>query len=175
MLFALFLLCVTAVALGWVYKKGLKEIVVFENHMELRDLVLRHILTHYTLHTEEEINQYLTGITLLPHFNVILSIDGIWSYETEALNFQVSRLAYMTKDISLKPSSSRFNVIGDEEHTGMTVAQLDAFLAGICHTALFDKSRNVTVRFAFERNGLTITHEPIGYIDQVYRVSVVNL
>lgn len=175
MSFALFLLCVTAVALGWVYKKGLKEIVIFESHMELRELVLRHILTHYTLHTEEEINQYLAGIVLLPDFNLILSIDGIWSYETEALNFQVSRLAYMTKEITFKSSNSRFNVVGDKEHNGMTVAQLDAFLASICHTALFDKSRNVTVRFAFERNGLTITHEPIGYIDQVYRVSAVNL
>lgn len=161
---------------GWaVFRNGMRAMTIFEEHIEIKEFVLHHILSRYTLLTEEEVSQCILNIGMLPRFNLVMSVDGIKSYETDALSFEVTRLAYMTKDVKLTNTSCIFKVIGDTEHPAMSAAQLDAFLAKICHAALFDKGKNVTVRFAFDKDGLTITHEPIEYIDTVYRISAVNL
>lgn len=161
---------------GWVaFRKGMSAMVMFEDHIEIKEFVLRHILSRYTLLTDQEVQQCILNIGILPRFNLVMSIDGIRSYETNALSFQVTRLAYMTKNTPITKTRCIFKVIGDVEHPTMTDIELDAFLAKICHSALFDKTRQVTVRFAFDHTGLTITHEPIEYIHTVYRISAVNL
>lgn len=126
---------------------------------EVRYAILHHLLYRYTLLEEEEVNAIIRIANKQLRFSFTADRHGIHSFDIPDLNQELSRLAYLTKDVPHLDIDDDIVIINKDNGVRYNPITFDRLLADICHKAMFNDHDKFYARFSFNHHIVRLSYE----------------